>query len=602
MSRLPVATFAALVVATIAAFFITQHLKSSTPLIAGMTHPQAFSDDGDGCRSRTSVNFYLLHRSDSVTVSILDSSGNVVRTIASGVEMHKPTPAHAKVRRTFYWYGHENNGQLAPNGTYHFRVALANQGRFVDLTQFPIVVDTVPPHLVVTGVSPSQLPAPGGVPATIHFTGSNGRGGYLIIYRTGLTGAPQVLDARKIPFSKPDPQHGYTKTWNGLVHERPAPPGTYVMALKVTDRACVTGTFPAYLPPQAGTTPHAGVTISYLAAEPPLDPVAAGADAVVGVVAGRQRYHWALRRVGGKRKPIERGSETSTLRVRLPGRSAGLYALAIRAAGRRTEVPIVARGSSSTHHVLVVLPALTWQGENPVDDNGDGFPDTLTAGGPVVLHRPLADGLPAGFSGAATLLSYLDRAGMPYDLTTDVGLLDGSGPALAGHSGVVFAGPEQWLPAALAPELRRYVEQGGRVLTLGTGSLQRTATVKEMPAGFEALDPSPAAATDVLGARPGPLVSHNTEALVVIRDGLGIFNGTSGTFSGFASFEPIPSIAPPGRIVSAAGTTAQTPSIVAYRLGSGAVVDIGLPTFTTSLAHDVDTQELLRRLWTVLSR
>jgi hypothetical protein len=54
--------------------------------------------------------------------------------------------------------------------------------------------------------------------------------------------------------------------------------------------------------------------------------------------------------------------------------------------------------------------------------------------------------------------------------------------------------------------------------------------------------------------------------------------------------------------VSEAGTSAQTPSIVGYRLGSGIVVDVGLPAFTTSLAHDVDTQELLRRLWTVLSR
>ena len=46
--------------------------------------------------------------------------------------------------------------------------------------------------------------------------------------------------------------------------------------------------------------------------------------------------------------------------------------------------------------MLVVLPALTWQGHNPVDDNGDGLPDTLDAGVPIELDRPLADGLPAG--------------------------------------------------------------------------------------------------------------------------------------------------------------------------------------------------------------
>ena len=593
--------FAALVVATIAAFFITQHLKSNTPLIDGMTHPAPFSDNGDGCRRRTSINFYLLHRSDSVSVFVVDSEGNVVQTIASGVEMHKPTARDNKVRRTFYWYGHEEDGRLAPNGTYYFRVALASQGRIVELTQDPIVLDTVPPHLVVTGVSPSQLPAPGGTPATIRFTGSTGRGGYLIIYRTGLGGPPQVVDARRIPFSKRSAD-GYTKTWNGLVHGRPAPAGTYVMALKVTDRACVTGTFPAYLPPQVGTTTHAGVTVSYLAAEPPLDPVPAGATAIVGVAADRRPYHWALRGVGANRKPVERGSGTSTsLRVRLPRRSEGLYELAIRAGGHRTVVPLVARASASSHHILVVLPVLSWQGANPVDDNGDGFPDTLTAGGPIVLHRSLADGLPPGFPGEASLLAYLNRSGMPYDLTTDVALADGSGPTLSGHSGVVFAGPELWLPAGLAPALQRYVEQGGRVLTLGVGSLRRTAAVKETAAGLEAVDPSSVAATDVLDGRPGPLVSHNAEAIVAIRDGLGLFNGTSGTFSGFGSFEAMTTVAP-ARIVAEAGTTSQTPSIVGYRLGSGAVLDIGLPAFTASLAHDVDTQELLRRLWTILSQ
>jgi len=596
VKRLPVVAFATLVVATIAAFFITQHLKSSTPVIAGMTRPAAFSDDGDGCLRHTSINFYVKHRSDSVSVFVMDSEGDEVQTVASGVEMHKPTARHDKVRRTFYWYGREYNRQPAPDGTYYFRVALAEQGRIVDLTQYPILVDNVPPNLVVTGVSPSQLPAPDGAPATVHFTGGNGRGGLLIIYRTGLAGLPQVVAARRIPFSKSNP-NGYTKTWNGMVHGTPAPAGSYVTALKVVSRACVTGTFPAYLPPRLGTTAHAGLTVSYLAAEPPLDPVAAGTAAVVEVYADQHRYHWALRRAGGKSKPIETGSGSSTsLRVRLPRRSAGLYELAIRSAWHRTEVPIVARASAS-HNILVVLPALTWQGENPVDDNGDGFPDTLTAGGSIDLDRVLADGLPAGLAGEQALLTYLDRTRMPYDLTTDMGLVDGTGPGLAGHTAVVFAGPETWLPAVLAPELRSFVEQGGRVLALGAGSLQRTATIK----GNQALGPSPPSSTDVLGGRPGPLVHGNTEPIVVIRDQLGIFNGTSGTFDGFGSFEPIPTVAPPSTILSAAGTTTQTPSIIGYRLGSGIVVEIALPAFTSSLAHDVDTQELIRRLWTILS-
>ena len=593
------AAFAALVLATVAAFFITQHLKSSTPLIKGITHPPAFSNLGGGCRTRTSISFFLLHRSDRVTVFVLNAAGVKVQTVASGLEMHKLDAAHPHAGRTFYWYGREYGDRLAPGGTYHFQVALANQGRIVDITQYPILLDNTPPRLLVTRVVNSQLPAPGGAPATVHFTGSSGRGGYLIVYRTGLSGPPQAVDARRIPFSG-SRSTGYAKTWNGLVHGHPAPAGTYVMALKVIDRACVTGTFPPYLPPRPGTTAHAGVSVSYLAAEPPLDPVSPGSPAVVGVAAHQERYHWALRNVS-LRRPVGHGAGTSTsLRVRLPRTGPGLYALAIRAGGHRTEVPLVAH-ARIPHHILVVLPALTWQGQNPVDDNGDGFPDTLVAGGTIDLQRPLAAGLPADFAGESTLVSYLDRQGLPYDLTTDVALATGSGPRLAGHTAVVLAGPEVWLPAGLASALRTFVEQGGRVLSLGAGSLLRTASVRQGSAGLQALDPTAVGATDILGARLGPLVGNNSEAIVRISDGLGLFTGTSGTFAGFQSFEPI-AVDPPGHIVSEAGTTTQTPSIVGYRLGSGVVIDIGLPAFTMSLAHDVDTRELVRQLWGILSR
>lgn len=599
MSRWPVAAFAALVLATIAAFFITQHLKSSGPLIIVWGYPAPFSDAAGGCRSHTTITFNVQHQSDRVTVWVIDSEGNIVRTIASGVHMSRPTAGH-HVRRTFSWYGREADGQPAPAGTYHFRVYLADQGRTVDVTQDPVVIDNTAPHLLVTRVDNSQLPAQGGAPATVHFTGSHGRGGDLLVYRTSATAQPQLATVRHIPFSHPSGR-GYAKTWDGRVDGRPAPPGTYVMALKVTNRACVTGTFPDYLPPQAGSTAHAGVTVSYLAAEPPLDPVAPGSVAVVGVSAHQQRYHWALRRVG-VRKPVAHGAGTSTsLRVRLPRRSPGLYALAIRTAGQRTEVPLVAGGESG-RGILVVLPALTWQGENAFDDNGDGFPDTLANASQIDLERPLADGLPSDFGGEAALLAYLDHAGLRYQLTTDLALATGSGSGLAHHAGVVFAGSERWLPAGLAPALRTYVDHGGRVLSFGADGLLRTAQVQgspSSPAGLQAVDPTSAASTDVLGAHIEPLVTGNTEAIIRISDDIGLFSGTSGTFLGFGSFAPIPAVAPPARIVAAAGTTTQTPSIVAYRLDSGLVVDVALPTFTASLAGNVDARELVRRLWTI---
>ena len=86
-----------------------------------------------------------------------------------------------------------------------------------------------------------------------------------------------------------------------------------------------------------------------------------------------------------------------------------------------------------------------------------------------------ANGLPAGLvQRVAPLLIHLDRTGLRYDLTTDLGLATNEGPRLEGHTGVVLAGDMRWLPAAQQRALRRFVRDGGKVATFGTDSLRRT--------------------------------------------------------------------------------------------------------------------------------
>src|SRR5581483_7175254 len=95
MKRGAIAAFGALIAATIAAFFVTQHLKVSTPLIAGFPHPDpgAINPYGARCdgedRSRMRISFYLLHRSDDVEVFVVDESGAIVRTLAVGRHMRR---------------------------------------------------------------------------------------------------------------------------------------------------------------------------------------------------------------------------------------------------------------------------------------------------------------------------------------------------------------------------------------------------------------------------------------------------------------------------------------------------------------------------------
>src|SRR5205085_982216 len=223
--------------------------------------------------------------------------------------------------------------------------------------------------------------------------------------------------------------------------------------------------YPPAFPVPPGTTPHAGVTVRYLAVQPPLDPVAAGTRALVYVDSRRAAYRWSLWRQG-VRKPLASGSSSRyDLTVPVPRRTAGLYTLLVRTFAHGTAVPLVAQSSRSAR-ILVVLPALTWQGLNPLDDDGDGLPNTLDAGGPVDLVRPLVTGLPVGFDEQAAFLAYLDKVHLGYDLTTDIGMIHGVGPGLAGHRAVVLAGSERWVSASLAAPLRSYVAGGGNLLSL----------------------------------------------------------------------------------------------------------------------------------------
>ena len=160
-----------------------------------------------------------------------------------------------------------------------------------------------------------------------------------------------------------------------------------------------------------------------------------------------------------------------------------------------------------------------------------------------------------------------------------------------------MAGAERWLPVSTSSALRAYVQSGGHLLSIGVDSLRRGVTV----AGGRAFDPTSPRRTDALGARPAGLVTRNRDPIEVLRDGLGIFTGTSGVWRGYPSYQPIASVAAPVQISSAAGTSSSTPSIVGYTLGRGIVVSIGLPGFGSSLTGNRDAQQLVRRLWTVLS-
>jgi hypothetical protein len=604
VKRFPLYVFGGLVVATIAAFFITQHLKVSTPFVGGFPNPDPSAInpiDGRVCLSSkgiplshrsTAISFYLQNRSDDVNVYIVNDDGDIVDQVASGVHMQG---GKHPVRHKFFWNGHQSDGTIAADGTYFFRVALIHQGRAINVGG-PITLETTPPHPAVTSVSPNLIPQ-GSAPVTIRFKGTERRQVTVLIYRTDLGSAPRLVDSFNTA-------RRHFVTWNGAIGGTPAPAGTYLIGLRVTDLACNIGNFPVVLPPLPGSTPHAGLTVRYLAADPPSTPIEAGVRATVFVDSRTRPYRWTLSQYG-VHKPIATGHGTNPqLALRMPSSGPGLYELYLRSGADRTAVPLVsnAAGSGRRARILVVLPSLTWEAQILGDEDGDGVPDTLDAGVPVGLHRVFADGLPAGLPDEEAFLAYLKKAHLAYDLTTDLGLIEGDGPALNSYRGVVFAGSERWVPASLVSSLQAYVQHGGNVLSLGLDSLRRRVALGRSGSTITAaLHPTAAANPDALGANIGQVVRTGSGfSILTISDELRIFTTTSGVFQGFNSYEQITPTAKP--LSSAGPSTASALAIAGYKVGSGTVVEVGLVGFGSAIAHSVDAQELVIRLWSVLGR
>ena len=201
--------------------------------------------------------------------------------------------------------------------------------------------------------------------------------------------------------------------------------------------------------------------------------VRAGERVAFDVDARDRAYRWDVRRVGGRK--VEEGRAAAgkrTLVLRSPRGASGVYLLQVRSGSSRTRVPFLVQ-SRERSKLLVVVPTASWLGVDKIDDDRDGLPNTLENGGPVEWPRAYTRLPPALAADTAPLLIFLDRAGIKYDLTSDIALARSDEPTAANRPGVILAGSLRWIPRSLARRLRRYVESGGRVASFGTESMRR---------------------------------------------------------------------------------------------------------------------------------
>ena len=597
MTRLAQVVFGVLVACAFAAFFVAQQLKSSPSVVQAfkLKYP-VVSPNGDGRLDRQRVTFRL-KRADTVDVAVVDDQGDEVRELASGRRLE----AYRQLLPSLSWDGLDDDGQPVPDGVYRVRVTLRGEGRSVIVPKAFRVDRTPPAPRVLSigpdrGLGPELLPHPDGAPARIRLA-APARSGRLVIFRM-WPGAPLQVAAPRVP-------DGATLVdWDGTDDAgRPLPPAPYLIVVEVRDKAGNIGTS---VPLNRRGQPiltygrklpgRGGVTIRRVAVQPPLLAGRPGRRIPLGTDARGKRYTWTVRRTGAA---VSRRGDARRAIVRLkpPGSSSGVYLYTARRGARSGTVPF-AIDDRGRHKVLVVLPMMTWQGRNPVDDDGDGRPNLLSTGLPVRLPRVFGTPQVPGFQERTQpLLAWLDRERHRYDVTTDVALATGVGPQLRGHSGVLVAGDAVWLTPRLQRRLRAFVTAGGTLASTGVESFQRQVRLTPR---LRLTDPTPPATADIFGARVTPLRSGVFD-LTAGTDTIGLFRGTSGRFTGYAVAEETSSPGG-GRLLASAVDADGAAIIVAVRVGRGTVIRFGLPQLPSRISVDPDVQRLMGRTWDLLSR
>jgi hypothetical protein len=486
------------------------------------------------------------------------------------------------------------------------RVVRRDESRVIDSVK-EITVDTVPPRVALVSAKPSVIATglPGETPTvTLRYRGPRNQAPEVRVFRTG-EGAPRVV--RRF---RGGPNR--SATWDGRVsvgEERtePAPDGDYAFTVAVRDKAGNLTEAPQPVPRASVARPGTGVSVRNFTLRGPLSAVTAGALAHLEVGPVDRSFDFVVSRLGDPKPLLKGGRVGGRFRIHVPSKMrTGVYVVRVRAGDDRAVWPLAVAGlpprsARGEARPLVVLPALTWQGLNRVDDDANGFADRLPFSGAVHLDRPFANGaLPLRFDAEVSpLLRWLDRERLPYDLTTDLALARREGPALGNAPGVAFAGSELWLPDELMRRVRDYVADGGRVAVFGADSFKRAVKLR----GEVMSDASPPERANALGERT-ELVRTSPAPLTVFKDNEGLFEGASGFAGEFTVFENSLSLPRSARSITEAGRDPGQPAFVMFGLGGGLVVRAGTPQWARELnesALSLELPQVTKRIWDLLS-
>lgn len=304
---LTTATIAGLLVATAAAFAITERLKLTKSAVYGTRVSRGISPTCGCARGRATVSFKLRKR-DDLTVSILDARKDEVALLAS--QRFPKGPIRLK------WNGHDELGRRAPDGIYFVRIHLSGAHQTITLPN-RIVLDTTAPQIVTVSRNRDAFSPDGDKQADfVRLTYQLSKPARVVLY----------LDGKQVLKSFHHPQSGNV-SWYGTVDHAALPAGTYTLELGAVD-------------PLGNSTPVAErarvtVQIRFITLAAHRIVVAAGQRLVIGVSTDAKRYAWGL----GKQKGHSR---SHALNVRAPTR-AGRYTLVVEESGHIDRAAVFVR-------------------------------------------------------------------------------------------------------------------------------------------------------------------------------------------------------------------------------------------------------------------
>jgi hypothetical protein len=258
-------TLLGLLVATAAAFAITEHLKLIKSPVYGTQVSKVLSPICHCANSKATILIRLRHR-DSVTVTIVDSKRRTVATIASGASV---APRQQVV---FVWNGRTDAGTLVPDGVYHPWVHLANARRTFRFTN-KITVDTQAPNVLSVRGRPHILYVGPRHKLAIRYTFSEP--GYAVVY----LGRRRVVGGRR---TRPNGK----VQWGAELDGRQLRAGKYVLSVGAIDLAG-NETAPAQ-------RKNITVVIRYVEVVPHTVRVRAGGRFTVHIETRAPRYTWRL--------------------------------------------------------------------------------------------------------------------------------------------------------------------------------------------------------------------------------------------------------------------------------------------------------------------